>query len=130
MEQGDVPIAAQLLQEAQQGAGTFRELEAVQQLRLAAKGAAADHVPHMQLGGFVFRHVRHLIASAGQGIEQGAPVFPRIDLQADIHLGFLLPGVAVVEFRHRTLADGPAEAQKTARPLLDGHAEHRLPALA
>ena len=52
------------------------------------------------------------------------------DLDADEQVRHRRIGVAIVEFRHRALAEQFAERAKAAGTLGNGHGEHRLALLA
>ena len=60
----------QAIEEAQEGARPFRELEAQDALVREADGAPADHVADVQLGRFIVAHVHHAVAVGGETFEQ------------------------------------------------------------
>ena len=130
VEQADAPVAAEAIQELHQGAGALRKLEPIQEFRPDANGVPADHVPHMQLGGFVVRHIDHRVAGSAQTLHHRFAAIRRSDLNAHIDMGFLRIRKTVVEFGDRMVAQGAAEAAEAAMPLLYGDAENHLPTLS
>jgi len=123
MEQADVPAAAEGVEELQQGAGTFRELEAADTLRRGPGGAAADHVANVQLRHLVSREIGRLVTELAQLRGQRFSLAVRPCGHADENLRPLAPAQPVVEFGHDPRAERGAERTERARALGDRHRE-------
>ena len=81
----------------------------------------AHHMAQVHLGGFVFGHIKNLIALALQLRHQFQPIFFGLHANAHIDVRLICIGAAVVKFGDSTLAQGLAEPQKTALGLVDGY---------
>ena len=64
VEQADVPAAAERVEELEQRAGAFRELESAGAFVPRVERAAPDHVPHVELRHLVVGEVERLVPAA------------------------------------------------------------------
>src|SRR5690606_2206862 len=122
MEQADVPARADGVQEIEQRTGTFGKLEAEQPLVLDDAPAAADHVPHVQLGELVVAQVLEGIAALAQPLDEVRPLRGAVpELYPHEDVGTVRVAVAIVELRDAAAADRLAERPEAARTLRDLH---------
>jgi hypothetical protein len=82
VEQADVPVAAHVVEEAHQRAGTLREFEAIEQFILC-RGPPAHHVPYVPLRHLVVGEVERLQAMAAQVGDDARGLVPPLHLDAD-----------------------------------------------
>ncbi len=129
VEHRDGPATAQAVEEVEQRARSFRELEAQHHFIIDPLGMPANHVANVQFGQFVVGQVQHREALPGQTGDQGAAwVVLGMGLHADEDVRLAIGVITVVEFGDLPLADGLAERLEAARLLGDGHGNDRFAA--
>ena len=123
VEQGHVEVRAEGLEELEQGACAFRELEGQDAFVLhGGRGLAAYHVAHMALGEGIAGHVRDGVAGGAQVFDDLFQLFHAAgEAQRGEDLGLLGVGNAVVEFRHHALAQLLAQGKERAGLFRNGH---------
>src|SRR5690606_28783794 len=116
--------------EIQQRARPLRKLEA-EQFFVLSHGAAADHVPHVNLRQLVVAQVPDLVTERAKLFDEPRafrlPV-PKLYTGEDVRFGRI--AVAIVELGDAAAPDRFAELPETPRLLRDLYCEEHLPLLA
>ena len=127
VEQRNVPVGAQRVQELEQRARRFRELEAEQAFLERLGWTAADHVTHVQLRHFVVGEIDHAVAAVVEHLQNFFALFETAaQAHADKNAGVFGIGKAVVKLRHRTTAQQLTELQEAALLFRNGHRQQRF----
>ncbi len=127
VEQRDVPVRAERVQELEQRARRFRELEAEQAFLERLGWTATDHVTHVQLRHLIVREIDHAVAAVVQQAEDlFALLHATAQTHADKNAGIFGVGKAVVELRYRTTAQQLAELEEAALLFRNRHRQQRF----